>query len=273
MDVVAADGDGAGFEVDGYFFGDEWGDGVAWRVTAERGADAREKFFDAERFYDVVVGAGVESGDFVALGIAHGEHDDGRVGGFANFFAGFEAADAGHVHVEQDEIGFVFADGVYAFFAGHGFGDDVAVAGERGAHDAANLGFVVDDEDVFAAHRVSSWEMVSCGAASRASCVCVASSCRAIVRLRDGQRERKNRAVAKLAGDADTSLVSCDDGLGDRQAHAGAAHEIALIFAAIKFIENHGLFEVVDAGTAVGDAGGDGVAGLFSGDGDGLIFR
>ena len=67
-------------------------------------------------------------------------------------------------------------------------------------------------------------------------------------------------------------LVRGDDGFGDRQTHAGAANEIALIFAAIKLVENHGLFEVVDAGTAVGDAGGDGIAVEFSGDGDGLIF-
>ncbi len=274
MDVVAADGYGAGFEVDGHFLCDEWGDGVAGRVTAERGTDAREKFFDAEGLGDVVVGAGVESGDFVALGVAHGEHDDGRVGGFADFAAGFEAADARHVHVEQDEVGFVFADGVDTFFAGHGFGDDVAVAGESGAHDAADLWFVVDDEDVLAAHRDSSCEMVSCDARSwfLADFLGLSLRCRAIGLLRYGQRERKNGAVAELAGDADGSFVRGDDGFGDREAHAGAADQIALIFAAIKLVENHGLFDVFDAGAAVGDAGGDGVAGLFGGDGDGLIF-
>src|SRR5580704_19195959 len=79
--------------------------------------------------------------------------------------------------------------------------------------------------------------------------------------------------MAKLAGDADGSLVSGNDGFRDRQPHAGAAHKIALILAAIKFVENHGLLEVVDAGAAVGDAGGDGVASLFRGDGDGLLLR
>src|SRR5580698_735209 len=92
--------------------------------------------------------------------------------------------------------------------------------------------------------------------------------CRALAGLGDGQCERKDRAVAKLAGDADTSLVGRDDGLGDRQSHSSAAHEVALIFAAVKLVENHGLFEVVDARAAIGNAGGDGVAGLFSSDGD-----
>ena len=52
----------------------------------------------------------------------------------------------------------------------------------------------------------------------------------------------------------------------------GAADQVALILAAIKLVENHGLLEVFDAGTAVGDAGSDGVARLFGRDGDGLVL-
>jgi hypothetical protein len=41
-------------------------------------ADAGEEFVYAERFGDVVVGAGVEGGDLVAAARPAGEHDDGH---------------------------------------------------------------------------------------------------------------------------------------------------------------------------------------------------
>jgi len=50
------------------------------RASSERGSKAREEFVHAEGFGDVVVGAGVERADLVALGLAHGEDDD-RYGG------------------------------------------------------------------------------------------------------------------------------------------------------------------------------------------------
>jgi hypothetical protein len=45
--------------------------------AAGNGADAGEELIDAERFGDVVVGAGIEGGDLVATAGAAGEHDDG----------------------------------------------------------------------------------------------------------------------------------------------------------------------------------------------------
>ena len=74
------------------------------------------------------------------------------------------------------------------------------------------------------------------------------------------KRERKNGAVPKLAGQAHRAAVRFDDGFGDRQAHSGSLHGVALVLAAIKFFENEALLGIVDAGAAVGDAGGDEIA-------------
>jgi hypothetical protein len=96
----AADGfvvhhDGALLEVNFQIVGDEGRSGVAGRGSAQSGTDARHEFLDAEGFYDVVIGASIESLDLVAFGIAHGEHDDGRIAGGADFAAGFESGNSG----------------------------------------------------------------------------------------------------------------------------------------------------------------------------------
>ena len=64
-----------------------------------------------------------------------------------------------------------------------------------------------------------------------------------------------------------------DDGLGNGQSHAGTTHLIPLIAAAIKLVEDEALFKRVDARTMIGNAEGNGVAGQFGGNSDGLILR
>ena len=76
--------------------------------------------------------------------------------------------------------------------------------------------------------------------------------------------------MAALAGKGHAAAVCFDDGFGDGQTHAGALYQIALILTTIEFFEDEALLEVVNAGAAVGDAGGDEIAGEFRGDGDGL---
>src|SRR5256884_8103195 len=56
------------------------------------------------------VGAGVERGDLVALGLAHGEDDDRYRGPAAQAADNFDAVDPGESQVEDDEIG-VFPGG------------------------------------------------------------------------------------------------------------------------------------------------------------------
>jgi len=67
--------------------GDKRGRGFLGGASADSGTDAREEFLSAEWFYDVVVCAGVECLDFVALGVANGEHDDGNIARLADFAA------------------------------------------------------------------------------------------------------------------------------------------------------------------------------------------
>src|SRR3984957_13489224 len=62
--------------------------------------------------------------------------------------------------------------------------------------------------------------------------------------------------MTQLAGDSQTAAVGFYDGFADRESHAGAVDLHALISATIKLFENQGLLEIVDARTAMGDAGG-----------------
>ena len=69
-----------------------------------------------------------------------------------NLPARFQAAHAGHVHVEQDEIEPVLADLLQRLFAARRIVHFVALAGQRDAHDPPDLRIVVDDEDLAGAH-------------------------------------------------------------------------------------------------------------------------
>ena len=65
----------------------------------QSGANARKQLRRAEGLGDVIVGAGIQSIDFVFFGVADGQHDDGDLGRRANQPARFDPAHAGHVHV------------------------------------------------------------------------------------------------------------------------------------------------------------------------------
>src|SRR5271167_5173327 len=120
MHFFAAHFHAAAFKIDRDIFGGEWRKRFSRGMSAQRGAHAGEEFFDAKGLYDIVVGASVEGEHFVALGVAYREHDDGSAGKAANFAAGFDAAHAGHVDVQQDQVGLGFARDFHGFFAGLG---------------------------------------------------------------------------------------------------------------------------------------------------------
>ncbi len=60
----------------------------------------------------------------------------------------------GHVHVEKNQVEAILADGVEGLFAGARFVKFVALRGESGAQDAADLRLVVDYQDAAGAHFV-----------------------------------------------------------------------------------------------------------------------
>lgn len=106
----AVDGDGAALE-------DGVGDALS---AAEDGFDAEDEFAWAEGFDDVVVCAEFEAEDAVDFGGFGCEYDDGDVfelGVFADLFADFGAAHAGHHDVEDDEVDFFFFEGLEGFGA------------------------------------------------------------------------------------------------------------------------------------------------------------
>src|ERR1019366_6503572 len=84
------------------------------------------------------------------------------------------------------------------------------------------------------------------------------------------QTEVKNRAVPQLAGEAEAAAVDFYYGFADRQSHARAVDLHALVSSAVKFFEDEGLFKIVDAGTAIGNADVEGLVGVlgFRGDAD-----
>src|SRR6185295_3428864 len=98
--------------------------------AAGDGADAGEQFVDAERFGDVVVGAGVERGDLVGAAGAAGQHDDGDGGPAAEAADDLGALHVGQAEVEDDEVGALAGGGVQG---GHavGGGVDVVVPGAQ----------------------------------------------------------------------------------------------------------------------------------------------
>src|ERR1039457_7544770 len=84
------------------------------------------------------------------------------------------------------------------------------------------------------------------------------------------QAKVKNRPVPQLAGEAEAAAVDFDYGFADRQAHARAVDLNALVSSAVEFFEDEGLFKIVDAGTAIGNADVEGLVGVlgFRGDAD-----
>src|ERR1700682_4125964 len=89
----------------------------------------------------------------------------------------------------------------------------------------------------------------------------------------DGKAKGKNRAVAQLAGHADGTAMRGKYGFGDRESHAGAANQIALVPPAIKFVENKPLLEGIDSRPAIRDTDHYEIAAAFRGHAYRLIFR
>src|SRR5580700_11637303 len=112
-------------------------------MPAERGANAGEELFNAERFGDVIVGSGIEGDDLVAFRAANRQHNDWSVRDASDFATGLNATHTGKIHIEKNQIRLDPADEIHSFFARGNFDDGIATKRERGTQDTPNLRFVI----------------------------------------------------------------------------------------------------------------------------------
>ncbi len=106
---------------------------------------------EREGLFEEVVGAELGGADGGFDGAVAADDDDlgdavGRK--LADVGEGVEAVAVGQPDVEQDDVVGGVADELEGFGGGGGGGDGVALFGEDGVERLADLGFVVDDEDV-----------------------------------------------------------------------------------------------------------------------------
>ena len=59
--------------------------------------------------------------------------------------------------------------------------------------------------------------------------------------------------MAQLAGDTNVAAVGSNNRLGDREAHASTANEIALVAAAVELVKNKALLKGIDARAMIGN--------------------
>src|SRR5215467_130664 len=78
-----------------------------------------------------------------------------------------------------------------------------------------------------------------------------------------GQRDGKYRALAELAGDANTSAVSVENRLGDCKPHPGSLYGTTAAFAAVELVKNQGLLEFINTSATIGNTDTDFLAGTF----------
>lgn len=115
---------------------------AAAALAAQVGVHARGELFEGEGLDDVVVAAGGEAAELIGLLDAGGEEDDGAGDVLADTAADLEAVEAGHIDVEQDEVGRAsgLADGFLAAVGAEYF---VAARGEAAGEGVHDVGLVV----------------------------------------------------------------------------------------------------------------------------------
>ena len=122
--------------------------GVGGDAAAQCGADAREEFVHAERFGDVVIGAGVESGDLLLLRVSRGQDEDGCGEPAPEAAHDVDPVQVGQAEVEDDQVGWVGAGRGEGGGSVVGGGHDVAARAQVDGECAGEADFVVHDQDV-----------------------------------------------------------------------------------------------------------------------------
>jgi hypothetical protein len=123
------------------------------RAAAQHGFDAGDQFARVEGFAEVIVGAHFEADHAVDRLVARGQHDHrSRLAACAQASAGGETVLAGNHQVEHHQLRLVaFEKGVELARIGQQQGVE-AVPAEVGGEQLAQLGVVVDEENLFHGH-------------------------------------------------------------------------------------------------------------------------
>ena len=169
LDLLAKGLDGDGLAGDGVARGASWR-ANSWFSTRslcalDGVAEDEEGAVERERFFEEVVGAELGGADGGFDGAVAGDHDDlGRAGarvcsGAVDFGEDVEAVAVGEPDVEEDGLEVGVAEEGAGFGDGAGGGDGVVLFAEDGFEGLADVGLVVDDEDVV--HRERQWLVVS----------------------------------------------------------------------------------------------------------------
>jgi len=116
-------------------------------TSAKNGANAGDQFARIERLWEIVVGAGFESGNAVGVISAGSEHDDGNLRMETNAAENFAAVENRPHDVEDDDLeclGERFADAGFAVMSG---GDSKAIHFEELRERLAECGVIVNQQD------------------------------------------------------------------------------------------------------------------------------
>ncbi len=136
--------------------------------AADRGADAGDQFASAEGLGDIVVGAQFERLDLLLFAVAHGKHENGQAGGEGTDAAqGFNAADAGHIDIEQDDVEAPGAQHLQSLFAARCLDHLKAELDQRRPQRSADGRFIVDEKN--ANHSLVHQETLFCAVAGMAA--------------------------------------------------------------------------------------------------------
>ena len=118
-------------------------------VLTQLRADARQQHGEAERLDHIIVRAGLEAEDGIAVRIVPGQHDDRRLeAALAQDAHGFAAVDIRQADIHQHQIDLVALGGLHALGAVFG-GDGVELVMQRQLLDQrfAQFGIVIDNQN------------------------------------------------------------------------------------------------------------------------------
>ncbi len=191
-------------------------------MATQRNPYPGQQLGDAKGLGEVVVRAGIERLDLVLLLDARRQHDDRHLAPCAHRTNEVRAVAVGQAEIEDHQVR--LARGGIDQTPLQEFGlDHPQPLGLQGlAHEAPDLGFVLDDEDgVLDVYRCSSWPGVpiswSSSSWTRGGC----SSSGSV---------NTNRAPPRLAVlGPDAAAMRLDDGVADRQAQPDAGHDRFLL--------------------------------------------